>query len=35
MRHLAWVDGKDLGSESPWLDIAGCGLLGAAMDERT
>ncbi len=27
-------DGKDLGGESPWADIAGYGLLGAAMDER-
>ena len=28
------ADGKDLGGESPWSDIAGYGLLGAAMDER-
>ena len=25
-------DGKDLGGESPWRDIAGYGLLGAAKD---
>lgn len=27
-------DGKDLGGESPWQDVAGYGLLGAAADER-
>ncbi len=26
-------DGQDLGGESPWRDIAGYGLLGAAKDE--
>ena len=26
-------DGKDLGGESPWQDIAGYGLLGANKDE--
>lgn len=28
------VDGRDLGGESPWGDIAGYGLLGKAKDER-
>jgi hypothetical protein len=27
-------DGKDLGGESPWKDIAGYGLLGAVKDEK-
>lgn len=27
------TDGKDLGGESPWKDIAGYGLLGQAKDE--
>lgn len=27
------ADGVDLGRESPWQDIAGYGLLGAAQDE--
>jgi len=27
-------DGKDLGGESPWRDIAGYALLGATRDER-
>jgi len=26
-------DGKDLGGESPWRDVAGYGLLGYAQDE--
>ena len=28
------ANGRDLGGESPWQDVAGYGLLGAAMDER-
>ena len=28
------TDGKDLGGESPWKDIAGYGLLGWEKDER-
>jgi len=28
------VDGKDLGGESPWRDVTGYGILGAARDER-
>lgn len=28
------LDGRDLGGESPWRDIAGYGLLGAAMEAR-
>lgn len=28
------TDGKDLGGESPWSDIAGYGLLGARKDDR-
>jgi hypothetical protein len=28
------TDGKDLGGESPWKDIAGYGLLGAVKDEK-
>ena len=27
-------DGKDLGGESPWVDVAGYGVLGAVKDER-
>ncbi len=27
-------DGRDLGGESPWGDIAGYGILGLAKDER-
>lgn len=27
------ADGKDLGGESPWRDVAGYGLLGAARDD--
>lgn len=27
-------DGRDLGGESPWKDLAGYGLLGWAKDER-
>lgn len=27
------ADGRDLGGESPWRDVAGYGLLGAARDE--
>lgn len=29
------ADGKDLGGESPWKDVCGYGILGAARDERT
>ena len=28
------ADGRDLGGESPWRDLAGYGLLGAAKDDR-
>jgi hypothetical protein len=28
-----WEDGKDLGGESPWKDIAGYGLLGWQKDD--
>lgn len=28
------VDGRDLGGESPWGDLAGYGLLGLAKDEN-
>ena len=27
-------DGKDLGGESPWRDVAGYGLLGLAQDSK-
>ena len=28
------ADHKDLGGESPWKDVAGYGILGAAKDEK-